>query len=164
MFQTKDSGKRATYESGMVRDTEEGKARFDLLLPKDVPFEQQMLTRFARLMERGAVKYDERNWEKAEGQVELDRYHSSALRHLVQWLCGADDEDHAAAVLFNILAGETVKYKMTQSENAPKILEPEYDERCCSENCTDCKSAEGLCTACEPSCRCVKDRKEYYDC
>ena len=42
----------------------------------------------------------------------MDRYHSSALRHLVQWINGEEDEDHAAAVMFNLLAYETTKYKM----------------------------------------------------
>jgi hypothetical protein len=124
MYETKDSGVRSEYASGMVRDTQAGKPRFDLLLPKGVPYGEQMLTRFAELMARGADKYDERNWEKAGGQEELDRYYSSALRHLMQWVAGETDEDHAAAVMFNILAGEFVKRRMAQSENAPKILGP----------------------------------------
>lgn len=111
-YETKDSGARENYDSGMVRDTEEGKARFDLLWPKGVPYAQQMLTRFAELMARGAKKYGDRNWELANGQEELDRYHSSAERHLHQWTNGERDEDHAAAVMFNVLAGETVRFKM----------------------------------------------------
>lgn len=111
-FETKDSGKRSEYASGMVRDTEEGKARFDLVFPEGVPYAEQMVTRFADLMARGAEKYSERNWEKARGREELARYRSSALRHLIQWMTGETDEDHAAAVMFNILAGETVKYRM----------------------------------------------------
>jgi hypothetical protein len=114
-FQTKDSGKRAEFESGMVRDTEEGKARFDLTIPKGVPYSHQMQTRLAELMARGAEKYDARNWEKASGQVELDRYESSAYRHFMQWINGETDEDHAAAVMFNLIAAETVKYKMDQA-------------------------------------------------
>jgi hypothetical protein len=124
VYDTKDSGKRSEYESGMVRDTQEGKARFDLLLPKGVPYGEQMLTRFAELMARGAGKYTERNWEKAEGREELDRYYSSALRHLMQWVAGETDEDHAAAVMFNITAGEYVLRKMKGSENPPKISGP----------------------------------------
>lgn len=112
MFETRDSGKREEYASGMVRDTEEGKARFDLILPLGVPYHSQMLTRFAELMGRGADKYGDRNWEKARGEEELRRYYSSALRHLQQWVNGETDEDHAAAVMFNVMAGETVKYKM----------------------------------------------------
>lgn len=113
-FETKDSGKRAEFDSGMVRDTEDGKARFDLTIPKGVPYKYQMSTRLAELMARGAEKYDARNWEKASGQSELDRYESSAYRHFMQWINGETDEDNAAAVLFNITAAETVKYKMSQ--------------------------------------------------
>jgi hypothetical protein len=114
MFDTKDSGRREEYDSGMVRDTQEGKPRFDLLHPVGVPYPEQMLTRFAELMARGADKYGDRNWEKARGQEELERYYSSAERHLEQWIAGETDEDHAAAVMFNVLAGETVRYHMRQ--------------------------------------------------
>jgi hypothetical protein len=112
MFETKDSGKRAEFTSGMVRDTSEGKARFDLCLAKGVPYKEQMLTRFAELMQRGAIKYSARNWEQAESQEELDRFKESALRHMMQWFCGEVDEDHAAAVLFNITAFESTVAKL----------------------------------------------------
>lgn len=115
-YETKDSGSRAEYASGMVRDTEEGKARFDLLFPENVPYAAQMLTRFADLMARGAKKYEARNWEKARGLEELARYKSSALRHLTQWLAGETDEDHAAAVMFNLTAAETVKWRRANLE------------------------------------------------
>jgi hypothetical protein len=111
-FETKDSGKREEYDSGMRRDTEEGKPRFDLVVPKGVPFEEQILTRFAALMARGAEKYSERNWEKANSEAELNRYYSSAFRHFMQWLTGETDEDHAAAVMFNIMCAETLKWKL----------------------------------------------------
>ena len=109
---TKDSGARAQFDSGMQRDTEEGKARFDLLVPLGVPYEKQMLTRFADLLARGAEKYTARNWEKANSQAELDRYKSSAFRHFMQWITGEEDEDHAAAVMFNIMCYETIKDKV----------------------------------------------------
>src|ERR1700756_3802837 len=105
-FETKDSGYRAAYESGMVRDTEEGKPNFSLIMPERLPYEDQLLTRWAALMTRGAVKYGDRNWEKGNSQAELDRARSSAFRHFVQWLAGEGDEDHAAAVLFNIQSAE----------------------------------------------------------
>lgn len=124
-YATRDSGERVEFDSGMVRDTEAGKARFDLLVPDGVPYEEQMLTRFANLMARGAEKYDARNWEKARGEAELLRYRSSAFRHLVQWMTGGqaenDPEDHAAAVMFNLMAGEMVRYKMGQ-DDAPKTI------------------------------------------
>jgi hypothetical protein len=111
-FTTKDSGKRLEYESGMVRDTNDGKARFDLIHPLGVPYKEQILTRFAGLMSRGAVKYSARNWEKASGQDELNRFKESALRHCEQWFCGETDEDHAVAVFFNIMAYEATLYKL----------------------------------------------------
>jgi hypothetical protein len=103
----------------MVRDTSEGKARFDLIRAAGVPYKHQMITRFAELMARGAVKYNSRNWEKANSQDELDRFKESALRHCEQWFCGETDEDHAAAVFFNIMAHEMTLYKMTnENKNA----------------------------------------------
>src|ERR1039458_1060069 len=83
-YTTKDSGVRAEYTTGMVRDTQEGKARFALLWPRGVPYESQFLTRVAELMTRGIEKYGDRNWEKACTQEEMDRFHESAHRHLAQ--------------------------------------------------------------------------------
>lgn len=114
-FETKDSGERALFESGMQRDTEEGKPRFDLIVPLDVPYEEQMITRLAALYGRGAVKYESRNWEQANSRAEIDRMKSSAFRHFMQLLCGETDEDHAAAVIFNIIAWQTTEYKIAAS-------------------------------------------------
>jgi hypothetical protein len=111
-FTTKDSGVREEYGSGMVRDTEAGKPRFDLMLARGVPYAAQFLSRVAALLGRGAEKYNARNWEKASGPEELERFKGSAQRHLMQWLCDETDEDHAAAVVFNLLAYETTKWKM----------------------------------------------------
>lgn len=115
-FETKDSGKRVSYDSGMVRDVQDEKPNFYLTLPKGVSYKDQMLTRFAELMTRGAEKYGDRNWEKANSQEELDRFKSSAFRHFIQWICGETDEDHAAAVMFNITAYET-KVREINGEN-----------------------------------------------
>lgn len=113
-YATKDSGARESFDSGMVRDTNAGKPRFDLLIPKGVSFEDLYLTRVARLYERGAQKYEPRNWEKATSQEELDRAYESAFRHFMQWFAGETDEDHAAAVFFNINEAETIKAKLRQ--------------------------------------------------
>ena len=50
-YETKDSGERVEYASGMTRDIQDGKPDFSLLLA-DVPYSEQMLTRWAKLMER----------------------------------------------------------------------------------------------------------------
>ncbi|MGH7238775.1 MAG: dATP/dGTP diphosphohydrolase domain-containing protein [Candidatus Saccharimonadales bacterium] len=116
-YTTKDSGVRAEYKSGMVRDTQEGKPRFNLMYPLAVPYDEQMLTRLAELLERGMDKYGWRNWEKADSEEELIRFKESAHRHFIQWLCGEDDEDHGSAVLFNILAAETVAWKIKNASD-----------------------------------------------
>lgn len=108
---TKDSGKRQDYASGMRRDTQENKPDFYLCLT-DEPYEVQLLTRWASLMARGAEKYGRRNWQLADSEEELERFKSSAFRHFMQWVTGKDDEDHAAAIIFNINACEYVKRKL----------------------------------------------------
>lgn len=101
-FQVKDSGARQEYASGMVRDTTEGKPDYTLL-PLD------FLERWATHMTKGAEKYGRENWTLASSEEELTRFKGSAFRHLIQWLRGDLDEDHAAAVAFNIAAAERVK-------------------------------------------------------
>ncbi len=120
----KDSGKRESYSTGMVRDTQDGKPAFSLLLREGVPFEEQMLTRWAQHMANGAKKYGDRNWEKAATTEEMERFKASAIRHLVQWACGDESEDHAAAVFFNINAYETTKYVINKSNDAPLTAAP----------------------------------------
>jgi hypothetical protein len=67
-----DSGARESFTSGMVRDTREGKGRFELITPV-------ALRRLALVYERGAAKYQPRNWEKGSP---LSRFADSAQRHL----------------------------------------------------------------------------------
>ncbi len=92
-FELKDSGKRQEYETGARRDTTDGKGRYDLL-------QVLALRRVAVVLQRGAEKYSPRNWEKG---IPLSRFVDSALRHLMQYLEGRRDEDHAAQAAWNIL-------------------------------------------------------------
>ena len=89
----KDSGKREKYETGAVRDTNEGKIRWDLL-----PIEA--LKRVAIHYTDGAKKYDDNNWKLG---IPTGRFVESACRHWSQYLLGETDEDHLSAVIFNIL-------------------------------------------------------------
>jgi len=116
-WETKDSGARTQYDSGMVRDSQDGKPRFDLMSPIDLPYEEQLLTRWASLMARGAQKYGDRNWEKGNGAEELERAKASAYRHFMQWYYGEVDEDHAAAVCFNLQAVIYFKKKLGESND-----------------------------------------------
>lgn len=156
-FVTKDSGKREQFESGMKRDTQDGKNRVDLAFdgpmlrivfregPKGdaglamcdwndealagrsaadelfsvirliAAYEGGMgvlLTRYAKLMTRGSIKYDARNWMLASGEAEAERFRASACRHFLQWYSGDKDEDHAVAVVFNLNGYEYVRRKL----------------------------------------------------
>lgn len=110
-FEVKDSGQRAVFDSGMERDTEEGKTNY--LLIRSGP----MHKRWADHMTKGAVKYSEDNWLKAEGEAELRRFKVSAARHFEQWLAGERDEDHAAAVMFGLNGAEYVQGKLDARES-----------------------------------------------
>lgn len=113
-FITKDSGERQQFASGMVRDVTTGKS--NPLLAFDGP----MFLRWVGLLTRGAVKYAKRNWMKASGEEEYERFQESAVRHFFQWLNGDTDEDHAAAVFFNINGAEYVKEKMKKPTSSDK--------------------------------------------
>lgn len=110
-YVTKDSGERIAFDSGMVRDSQAGKPRYDLL-------DRAFLRRWAELMARGAEKYGEDNWRHANSEEEIRRFESSALRHLMQWLDGDTDEDHAAAVAFNLAAAESTRTKLAELEGS----------------------------------------------
>lgn len=110
----KDSGERITYESGMRRDIQEDKPDFTLLFPKDLKYEQQPLVKLAHHLRLGAKKYGRRNWEKANSNDELERFKSSAIRHLTQALTGEDDENHLCAVLFNVIAWMYLEEKLNE--------------------------------------------------
>lgn len=121
-YVTRDSGIRESYDSGMVRDTQQGKPRFDLLMVESVPYGHQFLTRLAALAARGAVKYGERNFERADSEEEIGRFKASAFRHFVQWMAGETDEDHGAAVAWNILAAETATFKLLRAARSREII------------------------------------------
>ncbi len=105
----KDSGTRAEYNSGAVRDNGEGKGRFDL-----IPF--QGLMRLALHYEAGAKKYSDRNWEKG---MNISRYIDAAFRHLIKYSAGWNDEDHLAAILWNILAIMHHENKFPELQDLP---------------------------------------------
>lgn len=105
-FEVKDSGVREEYPSGMVRDVANG-TKNDPTLILDGP----MLERWVEHLSKGAVKYSKRNWMLAAGEVEYERFRESAFRHFLQWMRGDRDEDHAAAVFFNVNGAEYVRAK-----------------------------------------------------
>lgn len=109
-FVVKDSGAREALAGGMVRDTSAGKS--NPLLTRDGP----MFRRWAEHLDKGAIKYEARNWmkalaatDRADRERTKQRFLESAARHFEQWLRGERDEDHAAAVYFNINGYEAMR-------------------------------------------------------
>lgn len=118
-FAIKDSGKRQEFDGGMVRDTEDDKLDYTNLLQWFEP----MGTRYAAHMTKGRTKYPDPepgvpNWTLADITPEAEqRFRRSASRHFKQWLAGETDEDHAAAVLFNINGAEYVKERLGRNKD-----------------------------------------------
>lgn len=98
----KDSGERRTFETGAQRDRGTTKGRPDLrpvhaLHALDVH------------MEKGAAKYEDRNWEKG---MPLSEFYNSAMRHAEKFLAGYDDEDHLSAWLWNVACLIETKHRI----------------------------------------------------
>lgn len=109
----KDSGERQEFGTGSVRDTRDGKGRYDLISPIAI-------RRFAQHLENGAKKYGSRNWEKGQP---LSRYVDSLIRHAYCLLEGHRDEDHAAAIMWNAAA-----FIHTEEMVERGILPPELND------------------------------------
>jgi len=105
-FVIKDSGRHEVFVTGMNRDTEAGKLDYTLI------YDGPMLKRWTAHLTKGAVKYEPRNWLKAATQEELGRYRRSLARHYHDYMAGLVDEDHAAAIFFNVNGVEYVKERL----------------------------------------------------
>lgn len=105
----KDSGERTEFESGAVRDMKKGVGRMDLLPACAV-------IRLSKHFEAGAVKYDDRNWEKG---IPIHSFIDSALRHLMKYLDGQDDEDHLCAAAWNCMCAMWTEEKLPEMQDIP---------------------------------------------
>lgn len=105
----KDSGERDVFPTGAQRDNGDNKGRFDL-------FSGQGLLRLSRLYESGAIKYAPRNWEKG---MNIGRYVDAAFRHLTKYMMGCDDEDHLAAVAWNVFCIMHHEEKLPETQDLP---------------------------------------------
>lgn len=110
-FVLKDSGKREDFATGSRRDTRDGKGRYDLMSPF-------VMARDARLLELGARKYGDRNWEKGQP---FSRFIDSGLRHIMRWVEGHRDEDHLAAARWNFGAIMHLE-EMIRRGRVPRVL------------------------------------------
>lgn len=114
----KDSGTRREFESGAVRDVQEGKGRLDLL-------PACAILRVARHFEAGAKKYSDRNWEKG---IPVHSFIDSALRHLMKYLDGQDDEDHLCAAAWNCLCAMWTEEKHPELQDIPARRKQDNEE------------------------------------
>lgn len=140
---TKDSGKRRNYHTGAVRDRSEGKpsilgshhfiniiadyisgAKFSPTTHKDAPYDlpvqeghplitPQLLDRVQALLERGAAKYGEGNWQKG---MPLHDTYDSLIRHALYAWMGDNTEDHLAAIVANVMFIMHTEQKLVNSD------------------------------------------------
>ena len=107
----KDSGDRTEFTTGAVRDMHTGKGRMDLL-PLTAIIE------LSKHCEEGALKYGEHNVDRGIPQHSLC---DSAMRHLVKYMRGDQDEDHLRAACWNLM------WALEQSQNKPELNDLHWD-------------------------------------
>ncbi len=107
----KDSGDRTEFTTGAVRDMHQGKGRMDLL-PLTAIIE------LSKHCEEGALKYGEHNVDKGIPQHSLC---DSAMRHLVKYMRGDQDEDHLRAACWNLM------WALEQSQKKPELNDLHWD-------------------------------------
>jgi hypothetical protein len=125
-YEVKDSGQRQSFDSGMVRDVTTGKVDWHRVV--DGP----MLERWAAHLTKAEAKYPDvapgvPNWTLAAGDEELARFKASAFRHFMQWFSGDADEDHAAAVFFNLNGAEYVRAKTSDKSGVVFVQTSDAD-------------------------------------
>lgn len=110
------------FPTGSVRDNAEGKGRWDL-----IPYYPML--RLAVHFENGAKKYGDRNWEKGQP---LNEYLSSAMRHLLRFANGENQEDHLSACIWNCLAfietERKIKERIFPEDISFKLMESLHSE------------------------------------
>lgn len=105
----KDSGNRREFETGAVRDIQEGKGRCDLM-----PW--AALMEVSKHCENGAKKYGEHNVDKG---LPTSSFMDSAVRHLAKHIDGWTDEPHLIAAAWNILWAIQMEIKHPKLVDVP---------------------------------------------
>lgn len=123
-FVVKGGDDKITLAGGMVRSSSADKVDYSLAV------DGVMFRRWAEHLTnatRPPAEYEKRNWlracdpalngEQLDSQLATHaRYKESAFRHFMQWYWGDRDEDHAAAVFFNINGAETLGKAMDDAQ------------------------------------------------
>ena len=107
------------YEGQATRNSREGKGRYDLISPI-------ALRRLAIVFEDGAKGHGDRNWEQG---IPLSRFMDSAMRHLLQYMQGLEDEDHLAQAEWNIHCAIHTEHQAKDGELPRELLDlPMYGQ------------------------------------
>ena len=115
----KDSGSRREFATGAQRDR-------GVMKGAPVLRAVHALQRYDLHNEKGAAKYDARNWEKG---MPLSEFFNSAQRHADKLLAGYTDEDHEAAWLWNVAHFIETKHRIkvgllpAELDDMPKTFE-----------------------------------------
>jgi hypothetical protein len=109
-FSLRDGRPRETFSSGAVREQRSGKGRFDLI-------SIFALFRLARIYEKGASKYADRNWEKG---MPFHLFIDSAIRHLMQYIMGDTVEDHLGQAVWNLISVMHLEMTHPEFNDLPK--------------------------------------------
>jgi hypothetical protein len=120
----KDSGTRSNFNTGAVRDGQEGKGRMDLLPVRAI-------IEVSKIFEGGAKKYQPRNWEAG---IPLSRYMDSGLRHAMKWLRGDRDEPHLAMACWNFLCLLETQMRIEEGLLPPELNDLPYNPLSISDN------------------------------
>lgn len=115
-FVLKHGDEMSHHSDGVVRDTTKGKVKFPLVFPKGVAKKDQLFWRVAMLYTTGGERYGDRNWENSEGEDTLAHHEEALWRHFMSFYFEEDtEEDHAAAIVWNINAVELTRRKIREA-------------------------------------------------
>lgn len=117
-MEIKDSGNRREFDTGAVRDIEEGKGRMDLL-----PW--AAIIEVSKHCEAGAKKYGEHNVDKG---IPTSSFCDSAARHLAKYLEGWNDEPHLLAATWNLLWALQMTIKNPEMVNTPYKIDKKTEK------------------------------------
>lgn len=89
-----EGGERIVHREGAgKKESDEGRGHYELVSPL-------FMRRLSIWLEKGAKKYNPRNWEKG---IPKGRIIRALLRHTYEYLEGMENEDHLAAIACNIM-------------------------------------------------------------
>ena len=111
-----DTGARAQYKTGAVRDASTGKGHFHSIPPAS-------LRRIAKRFEDGARKYSKDNWMKG---IPLSHYQDSLIRHILAWAEGDQTEDHIGAVLWNAACADWTEQQALAGKLPADLIDLPY--------------------------------------